>query len=538
MSERSGSQLEQLKEEVDPTIFGLSVAAIVLLIGAFSLFPSQSASGLAQANDFIIQNLGWVYMWVVFGAVVFCFFLLIGPWGRIKLGGTDDEPEFSLFEFFAMMFSAGLAVGLVFWGPAEALDHYSTGPSLTSTEPGTSAIMPEAVQYTLFHSGISPWAAYLVFGVAIAYYAHRLGYPARPATMFTPLFGTDSLDSVWAKLLDAAVVIISIGGIAVSLGFGVVQFLAGVDYVWDVSSGDLGVLLFTLGLTVCFTASAAVGVHRGIRRLSDFNIAVFLLLLVTALIFAPLSFVLGLGSEAFGGLITDFVAMSMHTNFADDAAWVGGWTMFFWAWWLAFGPMIGIFITRICKGRTIRQVVGVGLLGTSAASFPWFITLGGSALWAESTGRAALLDVYGDYGVEAVGFALFEQLVPFSDLFSAVFLLLVLTFLITTVDSSTLSVAILTVGGDQQPSVLNRVIWGVLVGLLTALLIILDGLVALESFVVLVGFPTAIMAIVTMVSLTLALERRHPAFATDDSDSPVVATDSTQSSKGSTTPDD
>lgn len=534
MSRENRSPLAQLRNEIDPIVFGGGAILTLLLIAFIALVPETAANTLSAANDFIVTNLGWLYLWVVFGAVLFCLWLLVGPWGRIKLGAPDDEPEFTLFEFFAMMFSAGLAVGLVFWGPAEALAHYSAGPPLFDAPAKSTQLIPGAIQYSLFHSGISPWAAYLVFGVTIAYFAHRRGLPIRPATMFAPLLGEDSIDSLWARLIDASVVVISIGGICVSLGFGIIQFSTGLNFNWGIEFGDIGTILFTIGMTVAFTASAAVGVQRGIRRVSDFNIILFGLLLLAAFIFAPLAFVFNVGSQALSGLLTDFVSMSLYTNFANDAAWVGGWTMFFWAWWLAFGPMIGIFIARICRGRTIREVVLVGLVGTSAASFPWFITLGGSALWVQSTGQANLLGVYNNFGVEGVGFALFGELFPLSGVFSALYLLLVLTFLITTVDSSTLSVAMLTVGGEDEPSVINRVIWGVLVGALTSLLIVIGGLSTLQSFVVLVGFPTALMCVISIVGMSIELERVAPVIGQNNpSDSVNESSSGTQPPTGS-----
>ncbi|WP_433632920.1 BCCT family transporter [Halomicrococcus sp. NG-SE-24] len=539
MSTSDDSQLAQLREEIHPGVFGGGVLLTLLLIAFIGLTPDLAASTLSDANDFIITKLGWLYMWIVFAAVLFCGWLMFSSWGRIKLGDPDEEPEFTLMEFFAMMFSSGLAVGLVFWGPAEALAHFQSGPPFFEAGAKSQALMPGAIQYTLFHSGISPWAAYLVFGVVFGYFAHRRDYALRPATIFAPFVNDDSLDSWWATLVDAAVVVISVGGICVSLGFGVIQFTTGLQYNWGINLDDTGIVLLTIGLTIAFTASAAVGVQRGIRRISDFNILLFAVLLVTALIFAPISYVLNLGSQAFAGLITDFVGMSFYTNFANDAKWVGGWTMFFWAWWLAFGPMIGIFIARICRGRTIRQVVFVGIIGTSAASFPWFITLGGSALWAQTTGKADLLKVMSNFGIEGVGFSLFEQLIPFSGVFSALYLLLVLTFLITTVDSSTLSVAMLTVGGDEHPTVLNRVVWGVLVGLLTSLLIIIGGLSTLQSFVVLVGFPTALMCVVCMVGLVLTLERRTPVLLTESEPTEAeTSQDFTQRSHSQTTTED
>ncbi|UHQ98009.1 BCCT family transporter (plasmid) [Natrinema zhouii] len=515
MSTGSDSAIASLRDEIDPFVFLGGAIATFLAIGFIAARPNAAGEFLTNANNFLWSELGWVFLWAMFLAVAFCLWLLVGPWGKIKLGGPDEEPEFSYSSFLAMLFSAGLSTGLVFYGPAEALFHYSSGPPYFGSEAENAAAVPDAIQYTMLHWGISPWSAYLIVGVTIAYYVHRKGAPIKPSTVFAPFIGVENLDKNWVKPLDLLMVIVSVGGVAVSLGFVVTQFLGGISYNYGVEVGNVGTILVTVGLTVGFTVSAALGVKRGIRRVSTFNMYLFVFLLLVAFVFGPTSFLLNTGSEALGGYVNSFVDMSLYSNSANGGEWVGSWTIFYWAWWFSFAPMIGIFITRICRGRTIRQVVFAGLIGTTAASFPWFIVMGGSSLWVQTRGTVDLLSIVFEQGREVAAFPLFETLIPFGGVFAAAYLLLVLTFLITTVDSTTLSLAMFTTDGSEYPSTINRVIWGGLVGLLSSLLLITGGLDALQNFVVLLGFPIAFLIGLCFVGLTIELERTRPVLLTE-----------------------
>lgn len=532
MSADSDSAIAAFREEIDLFVFLGGAIATIIAIGYIAARPDTAGTFLTNANEFLWNELGWVFLWAMFLAVAFCVWLLIGPWGSIKLGEPDEEPEFSYFSFLAMLFSAGLSTGLVFYGPAEALFHYSSGLPFFGSEAESAAIVPDAIQYTMLHWGVSPWSAYLVVGLTISYYVHRKGAPIKPSTVFAPFIGVENLDKNWVKPLDLLMVVVSVGGVAVSLGYVVTQFLGGVAYNYGVEVGDLGTVLVTVGLTVGFTASAALGVKRGIRRVSTFNMYLFSLLLVVAFVFGPTSFLLNTGTEALGGYINDFVGMSLFANAANDLAWVGGWTIFYWAWWFSFAPMIGIFITRICRGRTIRQVVFAGLIGTTAASFPWFIVMGGSSLWVQTRGSVDLLSIVFEQGIEVVGFPLFETLLPFGSVFAVAYLVLVLTFLITTVDSTTLSLAMFTTDGSEHPSTINRVTWGALVGLLSSLLLINGGLATLQDFIVLLGFPIAFVIVLCIVGLTAELEQLDPVLLTERYDNDDDENESQQSVAG------
>jgi glycine betaine transporter len=507
--------IESFHNEVQPAVFWGGAILTVIAIGFIAARPEAAATVLTAVNTWLWKQLGWVYLWSVFLAVVFCLWLLIGPWGRIKLGGPDEDPEFSLWEFFAMLFSAGLSTGLVFFGPAEALLHYASGPPLLEAGAKSAEIMPGALRYTFLHWGLSPWSAYLIVGITIGYYAHRKDAPIKPSTIFAPLIGVENLKKDWVKPLDIGIVLVSVGGVAVSLGFVITQFLTGLNYNWGVQVGDVGTLLLTMVITVAFTVSAALGVKRGIRLVSNFNMYLFFILMTVLFIFGPTAILLGLGTQAFGTYVTEFIHMSLYTGIAASSGWVGAWTIFYWGWWLSFAPMIGIFIARICRGRTIRQIVFAGLIGSSAASFAWFTITGGSSLWAQNTGRVDILGIINKYGTEVAGFPLFEYLIPFGDVFAALYLLLVMSFLITTIDSTTLSLAMFTTGGGENPSTINRVVWGMLVGLLSSLLLITGGLPALKDLVVLLGFPIAILVVICFVGLIVEFEQQYPVLLTE-----------------------
>ncbi|QCC48513.1 BCCT family transporter [Halobellus limi] len=511
MSTDDRNYVEKFRSETNPIVFAGGVLLTVAIIAALGAKPAVTGEFLSSANSWVVSNLGWFYLWVIFLAFVFAIFLLLGPWGQIKLGSPDEEPEFSYWKYFVMMFTAGMAGGLAFWGPGEGLVHYSTAPPLLEAGAGTQEIMPGALQYAIFHTGLSPWSVYVVFGVVIAFFAYRRGASLRPAVLLAPFIGADNLDGFLGKSVDILITVISVAGITVSFGAGITQLLSGLGYNWGIEVGDIGTVVITLLATIVVTTSASLGIRRGIRRLATFNIYLFIGLMLSVLIFGPLTFLLNLGTLTVSSYFTNFIEMSLFIGSSPEAVqWLSSWTLFFWPWWLSFGPMIGIFIARISRGRKIREVVFAALVVAFAITVPWFVTMSGTSIWLQSTGQADLMAVFGEYGVEAIGFSLFEALMPFPQVFSALFLLLVFSFLATTIDSSTLSVAMLTVDGNEDPSTINRVIWGVLIGLLTSILMVVGGFGALQAFIILVGLPSAILCAVALIGMTIEFEREFP----------------------------
>lgn len=504
---------EFLKES-DPTVFTASLLSLLGIIVGIVVWPDAAASKLAAANTFIVTNLGWLYLWVVFLSFVFVVYVMLGPWGRIKLGGPDETPEFSFAQYLAMTFTAGLSSGgLEFWGPVEPLVHYQTPPPFfgSGAAAGSWERMANALQYAIFHYGTSAWATYLVFAIAISYFVYRKDTSFRPAVILAPFLGSDGLDGWAAKLIDTLAVVVTVSGITVSFGLGISQFLSGLAFKWGVQTGEGGRIALILLVGVVFLLSVVAGIQQGIRRFADLNVVLLLALMVVTLAFGPLSFLFNLGTQALQGYVADYVGMSLFFGPGSEATgWLGSWTLFFWPWWLTFAPMVGIFMARISRGRTLRQLVFAGLIGSFGLTVPWYVATGGSALWVQSSGAADLLGVYSDAGLEAVGFALFEQLLPYPGVFSALLLLLVVSFLITTLDSSTLSIAMIVVRGSESPSTLNRVVWGLMMVFLTVSLGLAGGLPVLQSFTVLVGLPTAIMCVIAIVGMVVELERHAP----------------------------
>ncbi|MFC7156814.1 BCCT family transporter [Halomarina halobia] len=499
-------------DELDPVVFGVGVTVSLLAVAAFVLRPSASAKTLSGINTFLWTNLGWFYLIAMFVLVLFVLFLTFGPWGNIKLGAPDDEPEYSYLAYFAMLYSAGIAAGIVFWGPAEAIYHFDSVPPLFGgLEAQSPAAAIGAIQYTFFHWGISAWSAYCIIGIPVAYYAYRHGAPMRVSTVIAPLVGLDGLDGVWAKLVDVLAVFATIGGIATTLGLVGSQFLTGIEYTTGASVGDLGTVLVITGLTVAFTLSVAVGVDRGIRRVSNFNMALFAVVTVATFVLGPTVYITTTGLEATGRYVNQFVQMSFYMNAANDVSWVGGWTVFYWAWWFSWAPFVGLFIARISRGRTVRQVTVTGVLASTGVTIPWFATMGGTSLFLQSTGAADILAAIGEYGEAGAGYPLFEAL-PGGGVLTVLFLLLVTTFFVTSADSSTLALGMLTTGGERHPSTINRVIWGGFMGALASLLMVIGGVDALQAAAIITGGPFAAITLVAVVAMIWTFGDIRPVF--------------------------
>jgi len=394
-SETSGSvdgdmsAIGRFREELDPVVFlfgaGLSVGVILL----YFLVPDLVEAGIDFAEGIALDTFNWALLIIVFLVVSFLVFLILGPWGGLRFG--DEKPEYSFFSFFAMLYSAGFAAGVVFWGPTEALFYYDNPSPLFGVEGGTAEAIPMAVQQTLFHWAIPQLAVFTIMGIAIGYFAYNIEKaPLRVSTALTPILGVDNLDGPVAKLIDILAVFATIGGVATSLGFIGSQFVSGLDYQWGIDLGTTGIILVVTGMTLLFTVSMVLGVDRGIRRISNFNMVLFVALMLATLIVGPTAFLVLLGTEAIGGMFNDFVSMSLFTGAGTEGGteWMNAWTVFYWAWALSWSPFAGLFIARISKGRTVREVAFTGIAATSAATIPWFTFVGGTAVFYQHNGVA------------------------------------------------------------------------------------------------------------------------------------------------------
>jgi len=501
--------LEQFLARQDPVTFGAPVIVFALFFSLMLVAPDRTVEAVNEVRRTVLVETGVVFLAAMFLAVVYCLFLLFGPWGEIKLGGEDAEPAYTYPTYFALVFTAGIAAGIVFWGPAESLFHYGSPPPYFGGAPQSGEALLGGLTYSLFHWGISAWSAYTVIAIPIAYFVFQRGAPLRVSTILSPFLGVDNLDSPIAKLVDTLAVFATIGGIATSVALVSRQFLTGIQFQWGVESGLVGPLLFIGGLTLIFVLSATTGIHRGIRRIAVLNVVLFGLFALLLVAVGPRSFVADRGMAALGNYAVHFVPMSLFVG----GEWVAEWTAWYWSWWFSWAPFAGLFLAALSRGRRIRTVVFTGVVATSAATIVWFLLLGGTALSIQQSGAADILGAMtASAGSEAIaGFPIFRAL-PLSDLLIFLFLGLIVVFITTSADTSTLVVAVLATRRKRAPTTVTIVFWGVFQGLVAVAGLVIggvDGVETLQAIAVLTGGPFAVLSLVALVGLTLTFRRRE-----------------------------
>lgn len=498
--------LREFFERQDTVAFGVPVLVFAVFFALQLIASTLIVSGVNAVRDFILHEFGWLFLGVMFLSVVYCLFLLVGSWGEIKLGGPDAEPAYTYPTYFALVFTAGIAAGIVFWGPAEALFHYQNPPPYFGAAPESNSAILGALTYTLFHWGISAWSAYAVIGVPIAYYVYQRGAPLRVSTILTPFLGVENLDSNWGRLVDTLAVFATLGGIATSVALVSRQFLAGINFQWGVTTGGISPVLFVGGLTLIFILSAASGVHRGIRRIASLNVLLFGVFGLFLVIFGARGFVLNQGMTAVGNYAINFIPMSLY----QGGDWVAGWTVWNWSWWFSWAPFAGLFLAALSRGRRIRTVVFTSVVATSLATMAWFLLVGGTTLWLQQSGTADILAaVSARGGSEAVaGFPVFAAL-PLGELLMFFFLALIVIFMTSSADTSTLVVAVLTTKREVSPGSRSIVFWGFFQGLIAISVLLLGGGETLQAVAVLTGGPFAILSLVALGGLSLTFYRRE-----------------------------
>lgn len=484
-----------------PTLLFVAIAIVSSVVIWGLVAPSALGAAAAAALDFTTRSFGWFYLWVVFGVVVFCLFLALSRYGTMRLGGDDEEPDFSVLAWFAMLFAAGMGIGLVFWGAAEPLSHYRMPP------PGVVAMTPEAanaaMRYSFFHWGFHPWAIYTVVALAIAYFQSGSG---AGLTFSATMQGLGAKPNArWLALIDLFAVVATAFGVATSLGLGALQINSGLNAVFGLPIGvasQIGIILVT---TVLFLASALSGIERGIKWLSTINLVIAGLLVVALFVLGPTRAILETLTNTLGAYLSEFVRLSLRLTPFRDSSWVGDWTIFYWAWWLSWSPFVGLFIARVSRGRTIREFVAGTLLVPSAACFLWFSVFGGSALYLEIAGVAPLAAAAQADASTAI-FRLFEAL-PFSTVLSVAATLLVLIFFVTSADSATVVLSILSSHGNPDPRMRMKFVWGMLVSLVAVSLLLAGGLRGIQTAAIVAALPFAIVIVLLCVSLYRALAR-------------------------------
>lgn len=480
-------------------LISAGLIAIVVVWGLIA--PESMAAVFDAALAQIIRNFGFFYLWTVLALVAFCFWLACSRFGNLRLGAEDEEPEFSAFAWFAMLFAAGMGIGLVFWGVAEPISHYTSAP------PGIASGTPEAanagMRYAFFHWGLHPWAVYSVVALAIAFFQFRRDGAALVSTV------TSSLP--WAPvrklsvLFDVLAVIATAFGVAASLGIGAMQINSGLNRVFGVPMGATSQLAIIGVATGLFLTSAVTGVERGIKWLSSINLVVAGLLAVAVFLLGPTMAIIDTFTSTLGAYLSEFVRMSLRTTPFRDSAWVGDWTVFYWAWWISWSPFVGLFIARVSRGRTIREFVFGTVLAPTLAAFVWFSVFGGAALNLEIWQHVPISEAV-EADVSTALFTMFDAL-PMSTALSAVATVLVLVFFITSGDSATLVLGMMSTGGSPDPSSRVKALWGLLVAGIASSLSLAGGVKGLQTATIVFALPFTFVILLMALALWRAV--RH-----------------------------
>ncbi|GGK73299.1 choline transporter [Planomonospora parontospora subsp. parontospora] len=493
----------------DVPLLSAAMGLLVAVVVWGAVFTESLAAAGDAALAWVLENLGWLFVLAADFFLVLAVVLALGRFGRIRLGGDDDTPEFTNLAWTAMMFSSGMGIGLMFYGVAEPVTHLLRPPPDLDLVPGSLQAARTAMEYSLFHWTLHPWAVYAVTGMALAYSTFRKGRGNQFSAAFSPLFGGTPRPNA-GRALDLLAMLATVFGTATSLGLGALQVEYGLNELFGIGGRRLEVIVIIV-LTAAFVVSAATGVHGGVRWLSTVNVHLAALLAVLIFVFGPTVAVLDLIPASLGGYLSDLIPMSSRTGAFMDKAWLGEWTIFYWAWWMSWAPFVGAFIARISRGRTIREfVVGV-LLIPSGASLLWFAISGGSAVWLQQSGEADFTRAVAE-GSEAAMFTLLDNL-PL-DLFTTVIaVVLVALYFVSGADAASLVLGSLSTEGSLRPPRPLVVMWGVLVGAVAMVLLLAGGLKALQQATILVSLPFVIVMLLLCAALVKEL-REDPGAGT------------------------
>ncbi len=488
-----------------PRVFVPAAVLLVIFAVVAAIWPDQLDDALVSANTEVVQKIGWWYVAVVTGFVAFSLWIALSRMGDIVLGKDDEEPEFGIKSWFAMLFAAGMGIGLVFWGVAEPLNHYAAPPP-GSPAADASQQARSALDTTFLHWGLHAWAIYVVVGLAIAYAVHRKGRPISLRWALEPLFGEKILGR-WGDLIDVIAVVGTLCGVATSLGFGVTQLGAGLNFLGFVDNAGTGLLVILIAvITAIALASVISGVDKGIKLLSNVNMGLAGVLLLMVLVLGPTVFLLSDFITQIGSYLQNFLNLSFNVRpFQEDgASWLSSWTTYYWGWWMSWAPFVGVFIARISRGRTVRQFITGVLLVPTAITFLWFSVLGGSAIYIEVFGGGGLVGEDGSVSTNTALFQLLDTL-PMATALSIIAMFLIVVFFVTSSDSGSFVVAMLSEGGNLNPPVWNRVFWAIMEGVIAAVLLVAGGLTALQTTAILVAAPFSVVMVLMAVATAKAL---------------------------------
>ena len=488
------------RAEINKPVFFVSAALIAAFVVFGALAPDLAGRLFEAIQTDIVDSFGWFYLAAMTVFLVFVIALAMSSYGLIKLGPDHSEPDFSNLTWFAMLFSAGMGIGLMFFGVAEPIMHYTSPPVGTG---GTVEAAREAMKITFFHWGLHAWAVYAVVGLSLAYFSFRHRLPLTMRSSLYPLIG-ERIHGPLGHAVDIFAVFGTMFGIATSLGLGVLQINSGLNYLFDIPETVAVQLMLIAVITLLATGSVVSGLDVGIRRLSELNLLLAVALVLFVLIAGPTLFLFKAAVQNTGAYLSDLVYRSFNLYAYEPKGWIGGWTIFYWAWWIAWSPFVGMFIARVSRGRTIREFVTGVLAVPVAFTFIWMTVFGNTAI---SLDMGPLNGAISAAVAASVPTALFQflQALPLSLVTSIVATLLVVTFFITSSDSGSLVIDTITSGGATNPPVWQRIFWALTEGLVAGILLLAGGLKALQTASIAAALPFAFVLLLVCYGLAKAL---------------------------------
>lgn len=504
--------LDQVRAKLDPAspeepestlnkpVFFISAVLIIAVCLYGALFSDHASLVFSDLQSWLLTNLGWLYMGSVAGFFMLVIYLAFSRFAHLRLGADDSEPEYSYGSWFAMLFSAGMGIGLMFFGVSEPMTHFLEPPV---GEGGTIDAARNAMQVTFFHWGLHAWAIYIIIGLALAYFSFRHDLPLTLRSALYPVIG-DKIYGKWGNAVDIFAILGTMFGVATSLGLGVMQVNAGLNYLFGLPVSIVVQVALIAAITCAATISVVAGLDAGIRRLSELNLVLALLLMVFVLIAGPTVMLLSSLIQNIGMYLSGLVDMTFRIYAYEPNEWIGNWTLFYWAWWISWSPFVGMFIARISRGRTIREFILGVLLVPSGFTFLWLTIFGNSGLWLEMHEAGAGLATAVQTNMPTAIFVLLDQL-PLTGITSALATMLIVTFFVTSSDSGSLVIDIISSGGAENPPVWQRIFWAVSEGAVAATLLVAGGLAALQTAAISSALPLIIVMFLVCYGLMKAL---------------------------------
>ena len=492
-----------IKTSINPPVFLSSVILITMMVLLCAIAPTEASLFFKSVQHWLEVKTGWMYILGVAIFLVFIIFVMMSRFGDIKLGPEHSVPDYSYKSWIAMLFSAGMGIGLMFFGVAEPVMHYLAPPDAS---PESIKAAKDALKITFFHWGIHAWAIYAVVALSLAYFSYRHKLPLLPRSALYPLIGERIYGPI-GHAVDTFAVLGTMFGVATSLGFGVLQINSGLSYLIDglPNNTTVQVVLIVI-ITGMATLSVFSGLDKGVKRLSELNLGLALLLMVSVLVLGPTVLLMQSFVQNTGGYLSGIVGKTFNLYaYEQKDDWIGGWTLLYWGWWISWSPFVGTFIARVSRGRTIREfLIGV-LFVPSAITFLWMTVFGNTAIDAIANHGASYLSEAVSSDVSVALFKFFEHM-PFSTILSTIAVCLVVTFFVTSSDSGSLVIDNLTSGGDNNAPVWQRIFWAALQGVVASVLLVAGGLQALQTAAIASAMPFLIVMLLMCVGLYKALK--------------------------------